>query len=150
MNRSALEELKRTGFDLEKKMGINFLFERLLKDPIRNSKWDMYIVIDRPDEAEYGVQDDLELKPQLDILIECLANFPRCRLIVISRPPSDVLKIVPVAITRSITIQDNREDIKTYVEVVCRNRNACKDIFKRWNWIQCSTLSPSRTGYFSG
>jgi tetratricopeptide (TPR) repeat protein len=114
--RSALEMLKKTDFDLEKKMGVNFLFDKLLKDPLYVVKKDIYIIIDGLDEAEDNVQDDIESRPQLNILIECLASLPQVRLLVISRPPSNVTKIVPLAAARWITIRDNRDDIQTYVK----------------------------------
>jgi tetratricopeptide (TPR) repeat protein len=130
-DRSALEELKKTGFELENKMGINFLFERLLKNTIQAINQDIYVVIDGLDEAEYDVKDDIEPRPQLDVLLECLANMPRCRLLVVSRPPSDVLKIVPLATARSITIHDNRQDIETYVKRFVSNSERLQRHFKK-------------------
>ena len=146
--RSDLEELKRTGFDLEKKMGINFLFEKLVKTPLSGSQKDIYIIIDGLDEAEYNIRDDIESKPQLDILIECLANLPRCRLLVVSRPPSDILRLVPLATARSITIHDNRDDIQKYVKSYITDSDRLQRQFERNSLDPISYFVDQSNGIF--
>jgi len=117
-SRAELESLRRSGFRTEEPVGIRFLFRRLLADPILRSKADVYIILDGLDEADNTILDEVENRPQIDILLECLPSLHRSRLIVLSRPPLDLLKVVPNAVTKSITSNDNKEDLQLYVRRV--------------------------------
>ena len=147
-DRSSLEELKRTGFDVDNKMGIKFLFEKLLQETIRRVNRKIFIIIDGLDEAEYEVPDDCEPKPQLDILIECLSNLPHIQLLVVSRPPSDVLKVVPLAKARLITIEDNRQDIHMYVDRCISQSERLQRHFKKTNLDPIRFFADQSNGIF--
>lgn len=114
--RWSLEALKRSGFRTEDNVGIRLLFEKLLKEPLQGSKKEFCIVLDGLDEADDTSEDEFEHRPQLQILLECLSTLRPCRLIVLSRPHTSLHKIVPTAITKTITSEDNKEDIRTYVQ----------------------------------
>ena len=146
--RSKLENLKESGFKLEEKLGVSFLFEKLLKEPLDAVNNDLYIILDGLDEADEKVQDEIEKRPELDILIQCLAGLPRCRFAVFSRPPSDVVRMIPVAITRSITIYDNSHDIRTYVEQVINKSDKLQRHFQKASLNPVEYFLPRAQGIF--
>jgi hypothetical protein len=74
--------------------------------------------LDGLDEADKATNEVETRRPQIDILVDCLATLPRCCLLVLSRPSVDVFKVVPTAVTKSITYDDNEKDIRLYVESI--------------------------------
>lgn len=115
--RSSLEALKRSGFRTENKVGISLMFEKLVEEPVRCSKKEICIVLDGLDEADDECEDEIERRPQLQILLDCLATLAPARLIILSRPQTSLHKAIPTAIIKSITSKDNEADIRAYVQI---------------------------------
>ena len=115
--RSVLETLRAKDFKIEDNLGIGFLTERLLVDPLRRSKQDIYIVLDGLDEADSDTMDVTERvpRPELEVLLERLATLSSPRFLFISRPEANIAKIIPNLITKPIGQTENQEDIDSYV-----------------------------------
>ena len=55
-------------------------------------------------------------RPEIEILLRHLATLSSTRLLCISRGEADVSRIIPNSITKSLSKNDNIEDIDTYVQ----------------------------------
>lgn len=130
--RTALEKLKSEGFQITADLGIRYLLEKLLLEPLRSDQ-EIYVVLDGLDEA-----DDLTLdrtdpagRPDLQVLLECLACIPSLRLLCISRPSAKIQTIIPNAFTKTISKSDNARDIDTYVLTEVEKSRNLKLLFKQ-------------------
>ena len=114
--RKALENLKSKGFQVTPDLGIGFLFEKLLLDPLKSTQ-EIYIVLDGLDEADDATQDhtDPAGRPEFHIFLACLARVPSIRLLCISRPNANIKAIIPNAFEKTISKSDNVDDIDSYV-----------------------------------
>jgi tetratricopeptide (TPR) repeat protein len=120
-NRSAqslLKSLKAKDFRIDENLGVGFLFQRLIYEPLLQTQRYVYIVLDGIDESDMTTKDSTERKrrPEMEVLIESLATLPSARLMFVSRPIADIARIVPNSVTKSIAKQDNSEDIDEYVK----------------------------------
>jgi hypothetical protein len=113
--RLALAELKKSGFRMDDKIGINLMFDKLLREPMRSIGKDVYIVLDGLDEADNNKRDDVEKRPEMDVLVECFSSLANAHILFVSRPPSDIVKLAPNSMIKSIT-SENEGDIETYVK----------------------------------
>ena len=112
--RAVLENLKSKGFRITNDLCVEFLYETLLLDPLRNSP-EIYIVLDGLDEADMHVHDP-QGKPELHVLLTCLARLPSTRLLCISRPEANVLGVVgPNVFAKTIHKEDNAKDIESHI-----------------------------------
>lgn len=113
--RSMLDELKRKDFEISDNVGVLFLFEKLLLEPLRRSQKDIYIVLDGLDEADISTVDkaDRTNLAEMKILLSNLARLPSSRLLFVSRP--QVANIIPSNITKMIGKYQNQQDIDAYV-----------------------------------
>lgn len=133
--RFALQELKNKDFKIDENLGIGFLFKKLLREPLLRTKNDVYIILDGLDEAELTTIDSAGRtpRPEMDILIECLANLPRTRLLFISRPNADIARIVPNSVTKTIAPADNMADIDSYVRQTIAGSERLQKHFQKEN-----------------
>ena len=112
--RAVLENLKSKGFRITNDLCIEFLFEKLLLEPLRNSP-PIYIVLDGLDEADLDVAD-AQKRPELHVLLTWLAKLPSTRLLCISRPEANVLGVIgPNIVAKTIHQGDNAKDIESHV-----------------------------------
>jgi pentatricopeptide repeat protein len=130
--RKALEKLKSEGFQITADLGIRYLFEKLLLKPLQSVQ-EIYVVLDGLDEA-----DDLTLdrtdpagRPDLEVLLECLASIPSLRLLCISRPSAKIQAIIPNAFVRTISKNDNADDIEMYVLTEVEKSRTLKLLFNQ-------------------
>jgi tetratricopeptide (TPR) repeat protein len=116
--RSVLEELRKKKFQLDDILGVGFLFQNLLLEPLRLAKGEIYIVIDGLDEADLTTKDVAERagRSEIEILLQCLASLPSTRLLFVSRPNADVSRILPISTTKTISKNENFDDIDAYVK----------------------------------
>lgn len=112
--RVILEKLKSKGFQITNDLCIEYLFEKLLLDPLRSTP-EIYIVLDGLDEADLDIQDVNE-KPELHVLLKCLAELPSTRFLCISRPEANISSVIPTVFSKTVTKEDNAKDIDAYVE----------------------------------
>ena len=113
--RSVLETLKRTGFQTDEAVGVAFLFEKLLKEPLQHAGKEICIVLDALDEADSRVEDQDEHAFEINIFLKCLASLNACRIIALSVPGTELERILPITVTKTITAKDNGNDIEEYV-----------------------------------
>jgi len=129
--REALRELKAKGFQVTDNLGIRYLYEKLLLDPLRNSP-EIFIVLDGLDEADMAAQDhtDRTGTPELHVLLTCLAKLPSSRLLCISRPSAKISYIIRNVFSKRIDANDNRDDIDSYVRKTVAESEILKAQFK--------------------
>lgn len=75
--RSMLESLRKKKFPIEDELGLSFLFEKLLSEPLGTTQKDTFIVLDGLDEADLTTPDDSPDRaawPAMKILLKCLPN----------------------------------------------------------------------------
>ena len=128
--RTVLETLKSKGFQVTDNLGIGYLFEKLLLDPLRNIQ-EIYIVLDGLDEADMTTQDytDRTGRPEMHILLSCLAKLPSTRLLCISRPSAKISDVIKNTFSKSIGKGDNAKDIDSYVQKTVNESKTLKAQF---------------------
>jgi tetratricopeptide (TPR) repeat protein len=131
--RAALEELRKKSFHVDESLGVGFLFQNLLLEPLRLAKSEIYIVVDGLDEADLTTRDVAErtARPEIDVLLECLSNLPYTRLLFISRPNANVSRVLPASITKSIGKKDNFDDIDAYVKQTIASSKTLQRHFRK-------------------
>ena len=110
------------GFVIDESLGVRFLFKKLLQEPLCNTTSDVYIILDGVDEADFTIRDVVEGKPEMVILIECLATLPYIRILFISRPNAAISRYIKSLIRKSIEKNDNQHDIDVYVRQMISER----------------------------
>lgn len=126
--REVLETLKSNGFELTDNLGIRYLFEKLLLDPLRNSR-EIFIVLDGLDEADMVTRDRTG-RSEMDILLACLAKLPSSRLLCISRPSAKISRVIRNTVYKRIGKYDNAEDIESYVQKIVAGSKILQVQFK--------------------
>jgi tetratricopeptide (TPR) repeat protein len=128
---AVLETLKSKGFQITDNIGIGFLFEKLLLDPLRNTP-EIYIVLDGLDEADMSTQDHTDPSgiPEMHVLLQRLAKLPSTRLLFISRPIAKVSEFVENTYSKPIRPVENAEDIDSYVRKTVNKSETLKAQFK--------------------
>lgn len=121
--RSSLEALRRSGFRTDDKVGISLLFKWLLKEPLQLSRKEVIILLDGLDEIDDSIQDEIEGRSQIKILLE------RCRIIVLSRPDAVLQIILPTTVVKSLGPNDNDEDIRLYIETEIKTLKSFQEHF---------------------
>jgi hypothetical protein len=131
--RFILEDLQKKNFQINK-TSIQFLFEKLLKEPLLRITTDLYLILDGLDEADITTIDETERVslPEMNVLIECLAMLPSVRLLFISRPSYDISQIVPNLVKKPIA-SENQNDIDVYVRKTIDSSKRLQDGFKSAN-----------------
>ena len=130
--RSILEPLQRTQFQINEKLPVSFLCERLLSEPSRHTKDEIYVIIDGLDEADSSETTNsiTQSMSDLDVLICCLADIPSARLLFISRPTTNISKLLPNSVTQSIGNNENIHDIDNYVTQTIQDSRSLKEYFE--------------------
>lgn len=114
---SNLEALETSRFAKDDALGVSFLAQKLLYEPLLQTKKDVHIIIDGLDEADLTARDRRDtVLTEIDVLVKCLGTLPSTRLLFISRPNSNISRLLPNSITRSLTRTDNQRDIRSYVQ----------------------------------
>src|SRR5271170_8087471 len=126
----ALESLKKSGFHIDEKLGISFLFKTLLEAPLNGCDKQVFIVLDGLDEADNTLKDEVENKLEMEILLESLCNLSSGRILFVSRPDTNIVRFLPGVSYRSIDIADNKEDIEKYVKQVLTNSPTTQALFQ--------------------
>lgn len=145
--RSKLESLKRSGFRTDDPVGTADAFHRLVKEPIANAKANVYIVLDGWDEANNKAIDDVQNEPQLKVLWRCLRSLPSCQLVVLSRP-TELLDEVPPGGRKLITIDDNADDIRMYIQKKIGNLEVLRSLFSERNMDPVEFIVSQSAGSF--
>jgi hypothetical protein len=114
---SMLEELKKKGFVVSENVGVCYLFEKLLLEPLHRSRKDIYVILDGLDEADVSTMDgtDRAGRTEMEILLSNLTRLPSSRLLFISRP--HIASIIPNVIVKGIGKDQNQQDIDSYVKM---------------------------------
>ena len=130
--RETLQNLKSEGFQINDNLGIGFLFEKLLLDPLKSAQ-DIYIVLDGLDEADDETCDhtDPAGRPELHVLLGCLARIPSIRLLCISRPSAQIKAIIPNVFEKTVSKSDNVDDIDSYVLAEVGKSPTLRALFKQ-------------------
>jgi len=105
-----LQGLRTKDFTISEDLGIAFLFDKLVLEPLQNTKREIFIVLDGLDEADPSGCSDLET------LLKCLTKISSARILFLSRHLVNVSAIIPRTNTRSITKDENSADIVAFVE----------------------------------
>jgi NACHT domain len=106
--RSVLECLRGNDFTIDSSLGVGFLFEKLLQEPLSHTKNEVFIILDGLDEADWKILDTTERPPQpeMEIFLEHLGNLLSSHLLFIGRPEADIPRFIPNSITKT---QQNRQ-----------------------------------------
>jgi hypothetical protein len=110
--------LRRQDFKIDRDIGVGFLFDKLLKEPLaQRGARDAFIIIDGLDEADCITLDSTmrPARPEMEILLEHLASLPSAHLLFVSRGEADVTRIIPNSTTKRLERDDNMEDINSYI-----------------------------------
>lgn len=126
--RSFLDEFRKADLKIDD-LGISFLIQKLLFDPLRETQRDIFIVLDGLDEADFGTMD-LDRRPEIEVLLDRLAALSTARLLFISRPEVNVTGIIPHSIERSIGRSENEVDIDKYIETFIAGSEKLQTHFK--------------------
>jgi hypothetical protein len=128
--RSVLEALRTQGFRIEDDLGVSFLFEKLLRDPVRLAQREIFIIMDGVDEADLTSLDqtDRSERPEMRILLHCLTKLPSTRLLFLSRPTANISAIIST-IVRPIGMAENGQDINAYGEKTIAKSDKLKTFF---------------------
>ena len=147
---SVLQSLQCKDFQIDEDVGITFLFEKLLQEPLGQAQNETFIVLDGLDEADTITTDTTERlsKPKIHILIECLANLQTARLLLISRPEFNVSNIVPHLIVKSIGKDENIADINSYIQNVLNKAERLKRHFQEEQIYPYSYFHENGRGLF--
>ena len=116
--RNYLETLRSRAFNIDDLIGLRYLTQRLIAEPLKEAAREVFIVIDGLDEADLDIPDAADRvlpPPEIHVLLQQLGCLPRTRLLIVSRPVSIVHKALPKIVTRSVGQSENWEDIQTYV-----------------------------------
>lgn len=113
--RSVLDSLRCKNLPIDNNVGVGFLFDRLLRDPLDLSD-ELFIVLDGLDEGDRVALDTTERppKPELDIFLQHLTTL-RGRLLFVSRGEANISRTIPALITKSLGKGDNSNDIDAYI-----------------------------------
>jgi hypothetical protein len=145
--RSALDDLRRSGFPIDRGLGVSLLFDKLVEGPLEHCNKDIFIVVDGIDEAD-ETMDNVERKAEMDVLLERLATLPSARTLFLSRPPSDITRVVPNATTKTITIGDSRQDIEIYVKNIVESSTMLQALFRENNIDPVQYFAVNSNGVF--
>ena len=129
--RAVLEKLKSKGFQITDTLGIGYLFEKLLLDPLRDTP-EIYIILDGLDEADMITRDhtDRTGRPEMHVLLTSLARLPSTRLLCISRPIAKISDVLKNTFSKSVGKDDNAKDIESYVQKTVNESETLKAQFK--------------------
>jgi tetratricopeptide (TPR) repeat protein len=129
--RSILEALKHKDFRITENLGVAFLFEKLLLEPLRGTSKEIYIILDGLDEADFTQDEsDPSALPDLHILLKCLSKLKSTRLLFISRPNANVSSVLPNVIIKTVTKVENERDINAYVTKAIAESERLRTHFK--------------------
>jgi len=114
---SVLEALRSKDFKIDENVGIGFLFDKLLREPLLKTSKEVFIVLDGLDEADRTSLDCTERRPvtEYEILLAHLGSLKTTRVLFISRPEANISRIIPHCITKQLGRDDNENDIDRYV-----------------------------------
>ena len=114
---SVLEALRSKDFKIDENVGIGFLFDKLLREPLLKTSKEVFIVLDGLDEADRTSLDCTERRPvtEYEILLAHLGTLKTERVLFISRPEADISRIIPHCIIKQLGRDDNKNDIDRYV-----------------------------------
>jgi tetratricopeptide (TPR) repeat protein len=130
--RQYLDKLKSAGFVVKDELGINYLFKKLLLDPLRTCKRPIHVILDGVDEVDMKKDPRDPYRESSEILFDCLYSMPSSRLLFLSRPQS-----VPSLTTKhsfavtSIGLDQNKADIEVYVNQQLLENPKLKERFKK-------------------
>ena len=147
--RGFLEALRSKAFNVDELIGLRYLTQRLIAEPLQQAEREVFIVLDGLDEADLDAEDaaDRILPPrEIHVLLQQLACLPRTRLLIISRPVAIVPKALPKIITRSVGQSENWKDIETYVIQTISKLDQSEDQFRESRNRSCRIFRQKRQG----
>jgi Tetratricopeptide repeat len=129
--RRSLEKLKRAGFVVKDELGIKYLFNKLLFDPLRNFKRPIYVILDGVDEVNMKKDPRDPYRESTEILFDCLYRMPSSRILFLSRPESVPPTTKHSFAVTSIGLDQNKADIEAYVNQQLSENPKLKERFKK-------------------
>jgi hypothetical protein len=129
----ALDKLKgNDAFEVDKKLGIAFLFKKLISEPLvlNGQNREVYIIVDGVDEGDFTVKDLIRKQQEMEVLINCLVSLSAVRVLFISRP-IDLLHRVQSMMKNVTEKNDNERDIMAYVKQALNASETLNIGFKR-------------------
>lgn len=133
--RRVLEGKRRISYLTDDTVAIDPLFENLIVEPLRLIQHDVYIILDGLDESDTNAMDIYGTrvqKSEMEVLIDCFAQLPSVRLLLISRPTSIISEVINSSkmIVKRIEKSDNSEDIDLYVEMTVNKSSRLRNYFE--------------------
>ena len=132
---SILHKLKQKGFRISENQEVDFLCEKLLSEPLRGTRKEIYIIVDGVDEADMLTPDKFDRSgtPEMNVLLKSLAKLRSVRLLFISRATANICNILPNITVKTIDKSENAKDIKKYVEDFVAKSNQLHILFRNEN-----------------
>ena len=135
-----LQSLKTKNFPINGNISPNFMLEKILQEPLDRVSEDIYVILDGLDEVD--VKDGGIRNQEIDILIRALADFCSSsqicmRLMIVSRPQTDIPQVVPTVIVRTIDSKDIANDMQEYIT---KQLHASPSLKKRFEDAQVNPL----------
>ena len=132
---SILHALKRKGFGISENQEVDFLVEKLLLDPLRGTRKEIYIILDGVDEADMITANQFDRSgiPEMHVLLKSLTKLPFVRLLFISRGTANICNIVPNTTVKTIGKGENAQDIKKYVQEFIAKSKQLRTLFENEN-----------------
>jgi len=145
-----LESLQREELPVDDNVGVGFLFDKLLKEPLATTSKTAFIILDGLDEADRKSLDSTERpkRTEIEILLQHLANLPSSRLLIISRAEANVARTIPTLITKTLSKNDNTKDIDTYVRQTIQASSSLKTQFEKENVDPSKYFHDNANGIF--
>ena len=114
--RSKLEALMKGGFDIDLAKGTEFLFQKLLKEPLRNTSKPVYLIIDGLNEVDTKFDRANPRNQEMELFVDCLCALPSARILLLSVPHPCVSRLADEATKRHFGSDDNKSDIEQYLK----------------------------------
>lgn len=132
--RAVLEALRTLGFRIDDDLGVSFLFEKLLLEPVRITQREIFMIVDGMDEADWTTTDgtDRSEQPEMRIFVHSLTKLPLTRLLFLGRPTANIAEIITTMV-KPIGLAQNSQDIDVYVTKTIAKSDKLKTFFAKEN-----------------
>jgi hypothetical protein len=116
---SNLEKLKWCNLSPAQNGGIERLFDKVVRKPLGHIYKTTFIVLDGMDEADWEMDDCVDDKPEMEVLLDSLVSLTKTssvRLLMSTRPACRAAKYAEKGVIKPIEYGANDEDIRIYIE----------------------------------
>ena len=113
--RQSLEQLRMDGFVVKDELGISYLFEKLILEPLSSCRRPIYVIVDGVDEVDLKKDPRDPYRDSSQILFDCLYRMPSSRILFLSRPQTVPSPPKHPFVVQHMGLDQNKVDIEAYV-----------------------------------